>query len=253
MSRALRVEWMKFRRSPVVMVATVLMVVMLPAIGLGMFSVASSEVAGPLAAKVQGLLIGDGWPAYLGVISQVSAAAVFVGAGVVAAWSFGREHSDRTFPSLFALSVSRGSIASAKLVILTIWVAGLTICVAVAAVAVGAIGGVGGPDGLGSALLRLSFVVAATGLLALSAGYVASVGRGYLPAIGAIVIVVATAQISVLFGAGGWFPFAVPGLVAIAESEAAPTLSAAQLALVPTVVVAGVWLTVAWWKRAEVV
>ena len=254
MTRALRVEWLKFQRSPVVVVSTVLMVALLPAIGLGMFSVASADVAGPLAAKVQGLLIGEGWEAYLGVISQVAAAAGFVGVGVVAAWTFGREHSDRTFPSLFALAVSRRSIASAKFVVVGIWIIALAAVVTLVAVLAGTLGGVDGSAAeRGPALFRLFLVVAATGLLALSAGYAASVGRGYLPAIGAIVIVVAAAQISVLFGAGGWFPFAVPGLVAIIGSQAAPALSPAQLALVPVVVLAVVWLTVDWWQRAEVV
>ena len=252
MSRALQVELLKFRRSPVVIVSTVLMLLLLPAIGLGMFSVASTSAAGPLAAKVEGLLIGEGWAAYLGVISQVAAAAAFVGVGVVAAWTFGREHSDNTFPSLFALSVSRRSIAFAKFAILGMWVLGLAAVVTLVAVLAGVFGGVGGGN-MWDPILRLLFVVTATGLLALTAGYVASVGRGYLPAIGAIVIVVAAAQISVLFGAGGWFPFAVPGLVAITGSEAAPALTWMQFALVPVVVLAVVWLTVDWWKRAEVV
>lgn len=255
MIRALQVELLKFRRSPVVIVSTLLMVVLLPAIGLGMFSVASEARAGPLAAKVEGLLIGHGWSAYLGMISQVAAAAAFVGVGVVAAWTFGREHSDKTFPSLFALTVSRRSIAMAKFVILCIWVLVLAAVVTVFALAAGAVVGVGASDGgdVWAPLLRLLFVVTTTGLLALTAGYVASVGRGYLPAVGAIVIVVAAAQISVLFGVGGWFPFAVPGLVAITGSEAAPALSWMQFALVPVVVVVVVWLTVRWWKRAEVV
>ena len=255
MTRALRVEWLKFRRSTVVAVATALMVVLLPAMGLGIFSVASSEVVSPMAAKMQGLLIGDGWDAYLGAIAQIAAAAVFVGAGVVAAWMFGREHADRTFPSLFALAVSRSSIASAKFVILAIWIAALTFAVLVVAVLGGSMARVAELDlgELASPALRLMFVVATTGLLALAAGYVASVGRGYLPAIGAIIVVVATSQISVLFGAGGWLPFAVPGLVAITGSDAAPPLSMVQIALVPALVLVAIWLTVRWWERAEVV
>jgi ABC-2 type transport system permease protein len=255
MIRALRVERIKFQRSPVVLVSTPLMVLLLPAIGIGMFSIASTDVAGPLAAKVQGLLFGEGWTAYLGVISQIAAAAVFVGAGVVAAWAFGREHSDRTFSSLFALAVPRSAIASAKFVVLVVWAVCLTVSVAAASLVAGALGGVGelSLTGTGPPLVRLAFVVATTALLALAAGYVASIGRGYLPAIGVIVVVVAIAQISVLFGAGGWFPFAVPGLVAISGSEAAPALNAFQLALVPAVVVTVVWLTIEWWRKAEVV
>lgn len=255
MTRALRVEWLKFRRSSVVKVSTLLIVVLLPAVGLGVFAVGSTDAVGPLIAKIEGMLIGEGWHAFLGVVAQIAAAAVFVGAGVVAAWTFGREHADRTFSSLFALAVSRPAIALAKFVVLAVWAGTLTVTVAATSLLTGLLGGVGKMTvaDFGPPLLKLGFVVAATGLLALVAGYVASVGRGYLPAIGAIVLVVAAAQISVLFGSGGWFPFAIPGLVAISGSEAAPSLSAAQLASVPVVVLVVVGLTVAWWQRAEVV
>lgn len=250
MNRALQVEWWKTRRSRVVLVATLLMGLLVPLMGLGIFSVADTDASGPMAVKVAGLLIGEGWEAYLGIIAQIASAAVFVGAGVVAAWVFGREHADRTFPSLFALTVSRRLIALAKFVVLGAWLIGLTTVIGVVAVALGSMADVG-PFDL-SSLGRLLFVVVSTGLLSLIAGYVASIGRGYLPAIGVLVVIVAIAQVSVLFGTGGWFPFAVPGLVAIAGSEAAPQLTTAQFALVPVVVGAVVWLTVVWWQKAEV-
>lgn len=254
MKPALLVEWWKFRRSPVALVTTALLAVLLPAIGIGFYSAAQSNAVGPLAAKMSGMLIGEGWDAYLGVIAQVAAAGIFVAAGVVVTWAFAREHVDRTFPSLFALTVSRGSIATAKFLILSGWVALLSVIVPALSMAAGAIASVGPLDSaILTPLARLAFVSATTGMLALTVGYAASVGRGYLPAIGVIVLLVAIAQISVLLGAGGWFPFAVPGLVAITGSEAAPTLSAGQFAMVPALIVLAVWLTVTWWRKAQVV
>lgn len=253
MSSALTIEWWKLRRSRVVSVATFLLAGFIPAMGLGIFSVANSDTTGPLAAKTAGLLIGEGWEAYLGAIAQISAAGFFVGAGVVAAWVFGREHADRTFSSLFALTVSRRTIALAKFIVLTGWVVILTAAIGVVAVIIGAIADVGPID---SAILeplgRLLAVVLIAGLLSLSGGYIASVGRGYLPAVGFLAITVAVSQVAVLFGTGGWLPFVVPGLIAIAGSEAAPDLSAIQFALVPVVIAFIVWLTVVWWQKAEV-
>jgi ABC-2 type transport system permease protein len=77
---------------------------------------------------------------------------------------------------------------------------------------------------------RLSAVAILAALLALPTGYVASAGRGYLPAIGALIVVIAISQVVVLFGTGGWVPSAVPGLLAVGGGLA-PT--AVQIALVP--------------------
>jgi ABC-2 type transport system permease protein len=101
-------------------------------------------------------------------------------------------------------------------------------------------------------LAKLLAVTTTSGVLALTLGWVASVGRGYLPAIGALIVIIAAAQVAVLFGTGGWFPFAIPGLIAVAGTEGAPQLSVLQLALVPGIVAAAAWLTLRWWAKAEV-
>jgi len=254
MTAPIRVEWRKLRRSRVVQVATALMGLLLPAMGLGFYSVAVNGGTGPLAGKAETLLTGEGWVGYLGFVDQIAAVALFLGAGVVVAWVFGREHAERTFPALFALPVSRGAIAGAKLVVSTVWVAGLAVLVGVVALVLGLAAGVGPVEwALITELLRLLGVAITAGMLALTMGLVASIGRGYLPAIGAMSVIIAAAQVAVLFGTGGWFPFAVPGLLAIAGSEGAPEVTASQVALIPAVAMAGAWATVVWWRRAEVV
>lgn len=255
MRAAIRIEWWKLRRSRVTHVATALMGLLLPALGLGFYSVAIRGGAGLLADKAAALLVGEGWEGYLGLVDQVAAVALFLGAGVVVAWAFGREHADRTFPSLFALPVSRTAIAAAKFTVLCGWVIFLAVVVCLAALALGVTGGVEPFDAglVASGLLGLFAICVGAGLLALTMGFVASVGRGYLPAVGALIVLIAAAQVSVLFGTGGWFPFAVPGLLAVAGAEGAPDLSVVQLALVPALGAAGAWATVWWWRNAEVV
>jgi ABC-2 type transport system permease protein len=105
---------------------------------------------------------------------------------------------------------------------------------------------------IGSTILRLVVIAFTASVGSLSVGLVASVGRGYLPAVGALILIVAAAQVAVLFGTGGWFPFAVPGLIAVAGSEGAPALNPWQIALVPATTALVVWLTVRWWQRTEV-
>jgi len=113
--------------------------------------------------------------------------------------------------------------------------------------------GLGLPDGDALAgLVRLAVLSLLTGLSALTIALFASVGRGYLPAFGGLVGLVAAAQIAVVTGAGGWFPYAVPGLWAVAF--ATPTLGTVpvwHLLLVPCSAAVVGALTVAWWRRAE--
>ena len=255
MMSAVRVEWWKLRRSRVALVATILMGVLLPALGLAFYSVALNGGTGSLADKAAALLVGEGWEGYLGLVDQVAAVAVFLGAGVVVAWAFGREHVDRTFPSLFALPVSRRAIAGAKFAVLAGWVLFLAVAICLVALILGVTGGVGPyeVEVVASGLGRLLAICIGAGLLSLTMGLVASVGRGYLPAIGALIVLVAAAQVSVLFGTGGWFPFAVPGLMAVAGAEGVPELNGAQLALVPALGATGIWATIWWWRKTEVV
>lgn len=254
MRAALTVEWWKVRRAPVVVVATGLQVLFVPLLGLAMVLVAGGDASGAVAAKADLLLTGDGWIGYFGVVAQVAAAAMFVGAGVVVAWVFGREHVEGTFAGLSATAVPRAAVALAKLVVVGAWALVVSLLVTVVAVLAGALAGVG-PDPwavVATASLRLLVVAVATTLLAVPVGWVASVGRGYLPAIGTVVVLVALAQIAVLLGGGAWFPFAVPGLLAVAGTEGVPPVAPIGVVLAVATVVAGAAMTLRWWRDAEV-
>lgn len=167
---------------------------------------------------------------------------------------FGREHADHTFSALFALPVSRRAIASAKYVVLLGRALVLSTLVALVTTTVGLVADVGifyllthGPG-----IARLFGVAFSTTVLGLTMGWVASIGRGYLPAIAALVLTLIVAQMSVIFGTAGWFPFAVPGLLAVAGAPGVPTLSAGQIALVPFTAAVVMSMTVRWWHDAQV-
>lgn len=254
MRAAVQVEAWKLRRSRVTATATLLIGLLLPALGLAFYSVAISGGNGALAGKAGALLTGEGWKGYLGLVDQIAAVAFFLGAGIVVAWVFGREHVDRTFPALFARPTSLGTIAAAKFMVLAIWVAVLAGVVALIALALGLVGGVGSLDAdVVTEVLGLFFICVGAGALALTVGYVASIGHGYLPAIGALIVIIAVSQVAVLFGTGAWFPYAVPGLLAVAGTEGIPEPGVAQVILVPALASFAVWLTVRWWGDAEVV
>lgn len=254
MKRAIAVELLKVRRSMVVPVTTVLVVVGVPLLCLGFMAVAEDGGAGAAALKAQAMVVGEGWEGYLSLLGQMVAVTMFIGPGIVVAWAFGREFVDRTFPSLFALPVSRRSTAAAKLIVLLLWGALLTTLLLLSATLGGLVFGVGPIEGLNPASLgRLFLAGLLTATIALTIGFVASVGRGYLPAIGAIILLTAAAQIAVLFGTGGWFPYAAPGLFAVAGADGVAEVNAVQLLLVPVTALLVALITVRWWDRAEVV
>lgn len=254
MKRALAVEHLKLRRSMVAVVTTVFVVVFIPLLSIAFVAIAKSGGAGAAALKAQAMVVGEGWEGYIGLLGQMVSVAMFIGPGMVVTWAFGREHSDRTFPSLFALPVSRRSIAAAKFVVLAGWSLVLVVLLLLGSVVAGLLAGVGPLDDveLLPRLARLGFAGFLTALLALTIGFVASVGRGYLPALGAMILLTMITQIAVLFGTGGWFPYATPGLYAMAGADGIPEVSALLLLLVPVTVGIVVWLTVRWWERAEV-
>ncbi|MFZ0493406.1 MAG: ABC transporter permease [Acidimicrobiia bacterium] len=255
MRRALKVEFLKARRSTVVLATTVLIAVLVPLLCLGFVAVAKAGGAGAVALKAQAMVVGEGWEAYLGLLAQIVSIAMFIGPGVVVAWAFGREFSDRTFPSLFGLPVSKGSIATAKFIVLAWWGLVLTVLTLGAAILVGLVAHVGSLAGIDLAgwLWRLLVAGFLTSMISLTIGFVASVGRGYLPAFGALILLTMITQIAVLFGTGGWFPYAAPGLYAIAGTADVAEVSIVQLLLVPVTTLVVAWLTVRWWNRAEVV
>ncbi|MFH1331263.1 MAG: ABC transporter permease [Actinomycetota bacterium] len=252
MRDALAVEFLKVRRSPVTWVTGILMVVLCPALCVAFVSVVEGSGEGSLlAAKVQALVSGTGWVAYAGLLHQFAATALFVGFGVVVIWCFGREFSDRTVGSLFDLPVSRGSIATAKIVVIVGWGVAVSVVLVVLATALGA-EVLGRPDGpaLGE-MVKLLGVAALTALVTLPLALPASVGRGYLPGIGVMVLLLISAQVAVLFGSGAWYPIAAPGLWAVSGQREAIRVTALQLSLVPLTAIAGWAVTARWWSRFE--
>jgi ABC-2 type transport system permease protein len=255
MRQAIEVEWMKFRRSPVVLTTTVLIVVLVPLMCRGFLAAAEAEGVGAIGGKASAMVVGEGWEAYFGLLGQMLAVTLFLGPGVVTAWVFGREYADHTFGSLFALPTSRGTIAAAKFAVLFAWgvvLSGTVLLVAIALAFVTDVGDVA-DVAFGPAVARLGVAAVLSTLLALTIAYVASVGRGYLPAIGAIILLTAAAQIAVFVGTGGWFPYAAPGLYAVGITGEVPDVGWIQLLLVPMMVGVVAWLTIRWWRTAEVV
>jgi ABC-2 type transport system permease protein len=170
---------------------------------------------------------------------------------------FGREYSDGTIGSLYALPAGRAHIAWAKAVIVLGWGLATSVLGALVAVPLGLTLGLAAAAGpvevLRAAALPVAVAVLTT-LLALPLALVASAGRGYLAGIGALLGIVVVTQIITILGAGAWFPWAAPGLWSgMGGPAAAAAVTGPQLALPVLVGVVGVWGTARWWRSAEVV
>lgn len=254
MRPALTVELLKLRRSRVVWSTSLLIVLLVPVMCLGFVGVAENGGSGALGAKAAAMVTGEGWEAYFSLLAQIMSVTLFIGPGVVAAWVFGREHAEHTFASLFALPVTRRAIALAKLQALLGWGAVLTIALLGSSFLTGLLADVGplSDIALVPALGRLGLAGLLTTVIATTVGLVASIGRGYLPAIGAIILLTAAAQVSVLLGTGAWFPYAAPGLYGLAGAEGISEVTPIQLLLVPITAVGIGLATAQWWQRAEV-
>ena len=255
MGAALEVEALKLRRSTPARAAGAAVVVGVCVLCAAFTAVARSDGDSQMAVKVRPMLIGTGWEAYLGLVAQVLSVGMLLAAGVVVAWSFGREHTDGTFGSLFALPTSLRRIALAKAAVLAMW--GVVTCVATVFVAValglllrlGPVGAVTA-TGAGRALAVGLLMVVLSSPLAL----VSSALRGYLPGVAGLLGLVVVTQVVTVMGAGAWFPYAAPGLWAGMGGEAAAlAVTPVQLLLAVPVGLVGIVLTVRWWGTAEVI
>lgn len=251
---AFAAEALKLRRSSVVWVTTVVLVVVPASLARGFLAAAEHGGEDPASLKARATLPGEGWTGYLGGLMQVYATAGLLGAGIVVGWCFGREFVDRTVVALYAAATPRDAVAAAKLVLLACWAAALAPATVVTAVLLGVATGLGPPDAAAwQGAARLAALAALSGLLSLPVALAASVGRGYLPAVGGLLALVVLAQVAAVGGVGGWWPWSVPAVWAMAPDVAGEAPGAGRLLLAPVAVLAAAVVTVRWWRRAEAV
>ena len=244
---AVAVELRKARSSRVLWSTGVLLAVGVTVLAAAMVSAARGGGA-EIAAKLGPQAATGDWSALLAVATQVTAAAGVLAFGVGISWLIGREFADGTIPGLFGLPVGRGAIATAKLLVYLAW----ALCVAVATVllllAAGVVIGLGAPDSAAlSGFARLFALGVLTSMIAVPAGWAASLGRGLLPGIAVAVGILVVAQVSVIADFASWVPFVAPAFWAMhADSQ-----SALALLVVPVVPVLFGTATVMIWRRLQ--
>jgi ABC-2 type transport system permease protein len=79
----------------------------------------------------------------------------------------------------------------------------------------------------------------------------ASAGRGYLPPLGWAFLTLALAQIAIVLGWGGWFPWSVPALLSGMSDQGAEPIEIHSYMVVLLAFVAGIAGTFSWWQNSD--
>ncbi|HEV2088756.1 MAG TPA: ABC transporter permease [Cryptosporangiaceae bacterium] len=256
LAAALWAETLKARRSRVPLVTVLAFTVAALVGGLFMFILQD-----PRRARSMGLLGtkaavvgGDAdWPGYFTMLAQTTAVGGLLIFGLVFVWTFGREFSENTVKDLLALPTPRTTIVGAKFGVATGWCLALAVQTYLLGLLVGAILGLPGwsPTVAVTGLANLLATAAMTILLATAFGLAASIGRGYLPAVGCMFVALFLSQIIAALGYGHYFPWSVPALFSgVAGPDRTPP-GPLSYTLVLLVGLAAAVATAAWWRRAD--
>jgi ABC-2 type transport system permease protein len=253
---ALYAESLKAFRSKVPLFTTLGLLV-LPMIG-GLFMVILKD---PEAAKSMGLIgtkaqlaagVAD-WPTFFNILAQGTAVGGAIVFAIFTVWVFGREFSDRTVKELLSLPTSRETIIAAKFTVVIFWTLLQTLLVIGVGLVVGNAVVIPGwsPELFRSATVGILGAGIMTIMLLPFVAFMASIGRGYMPAFGWVVFTVAVAQIAAVLGWGGWLPWAVPVLFSGAAGPRGEYLGTHSYIIVVFASLIGFAATFYWWRNAD--
>jgi ABC-2 type transport system permease protein len=257
---ALWVEFKKALRSRTFWITALAVVWLVLISGLFTYILKDPEQArrlGLLGAKAQFFGGTADWPSFFNLILVLLSVGCLIIFGFIFVWIFGREFSDKTVYDLLSLPVSRSSIVTAKLITAACWSLALTVLVFFLALGIGSLLQLPGWSaavvwhGLGLLLATGCLTV----VLCLPFSLVASVTRGYLPALGCIFAVIILSQVFTQLGNGQFFPWTVPmlfsGAAEALSGKAAEPLGAVSYILVGVVAAVSIVVTAFWWRNAD--
>jgi ABC-2 type transport system permease protein len=256
MKAALYAETLKLRRSKLPWITLLAITVGVAAGGLFMFISLHPDAArdlGLLGAKAQLATLEPTWDSYLGLLAQIAAVGGTGIFGILMVWMFGREFAEHTAKDLLALPTSRTAVVAAKFAVASGWCLALTAFLIVAGLGVGWWLSIPGPSSavVAAGVWRIVVTAALTIALTTVFGTAASLGRGYLPAVGTLFVTLFAAQIVAALGYGPWFPFSVPALHAGIAGPGQPGPALAGYLSVAAVAVISVATAARWWQHAD--
>ena len=257
---ALRVEYLKVQRSKTLWL-TILAFLLATAIGgLFMYILKDPERArqlGIIGAKAQIFGGTADWPSFFNLMFLLVSIGGLIIFGFIFVWIFGREYSDKTYYDILSLPTSRVTIIIAKIVTAAYWSMALILLVFVLMLGIGAILQLPGWSfaitihGLALLLCTASLTI----LGCIPFGLMASITKGYLPAVGGMFLVLVLGQIINQIGYGQYFPWNIPmmysGAAQALSGKTAAPLGFISYLLVLLVGVVSIIVTGAWWRYAD--
>jgi ABC-2 type transport system permease protein len=249
-------ETLKMRRSKVPLFTAIGFSITPLMGGLFMIILKDPEAArsmGLISAKAQLLAGVADWPTFFSILAQAVAIGGAILFAIITAWVFGREFSDRTAKELLALPTSREAIVAAKFVVIAVWTLILSMWVFLFGLLVGKLVVIPGWSGqlLRSASIDVLGSAVLTIVLLPFVALLASVGRGYLPPFGWMILTVVLAQIAAITGWGDWFPWSVPALFSGAAGPRAELMGTHSYVIVVLASLIGLAATFYWWRNAD--
>jgi ABC-2 type transport system permease protein len=225
--------------------------------GLVMFVQINPGISGKLGmigSKATMLKVGEAnWPDYFKLLIQGFAGVGLVGIGFVSSWTFGREFSDHTIKDILVVPVSRDKIIFAKTIVVIAWSIILSIVFLTAAIFFGYL--IGLPGYSSATLYEFLYRYSMTTILMIPlfspTACLASCGRGYILALGFVILTLILANFSGLVGLGPWFPWTIPGLFGIPTGDETMKLHFSSYVIILLTGLAGLAGTIVWWHRAD--
>ncbi|VVJ22101.1 bacitracin ABC transporter [Amycolatopsis camponoti] len=193
------------------------------------------------------------WPASFALLAQIVAVGGVGVFGLVVIWLFGREFSQHTIKDLLALPTARTTVVGAKFAVAALWCLALAGYLLLLGLLLGTTIGLRGwsaavaARGLGEVLATAVMTI----LLVTPFAFAASLGRGYLAGVAALITAVFLAQVVALVGYGRYFPWSVPALFTGLAGPGHDPPGVVGYLLVLLVGATGVATTAAWWRGAD--
>jgi ABC-2 type transport system permease protein len=257
---ALRVEFQKAWRSKTLWLTALAFLLATGIGGLFMFILKDPERArqlGIIGAKAQIFGGTADWPSFFNLVLLLVSIGGLIIFGFIFVWIFGREYSDKTFYDMLSLPTSRMTIVIAKIITAAYWSMALILLVFVLMLGIGAILQLPGWSSATTmhGLVLLLGTGALTVLTCIPFAMIASIARGYLPAVGGIFLALVLGQIISQFGYGQYFPWNIPmmysGAAEALSGKTAAPLEFVSYFLVALVGIISIIVTGAWWRYAD--
>lgn len=252
---ALWVEYKKIKKSKI-LIATITIFTFIPLMmGLMMFVSKNPEIAskmGMFGTKANMFGQND-WSGFLNLLNQILASIGLIGFGFVTSWVFGREYIDRTLKDILSLPIKRSTIVLSKFIVIFLWCTLLTLVLYCVAFIVGTTMNIQGWSLQIFLEFSQRYFLAAlfTMLLCPIIAFIVGYSRGIIAPLGFIILSLIMAQFIGLVGLGPYFPWAIPGLFAVAkENEGLHLVTSSYFILISTFGI-GYWATQYSWKNAD--